>query len=93
MRSDTIGTHKTTVTTSNGSTKVQYHSTVVAEWTDTTITLRTGGYFSRTTKTRMNQSSAQFDLGYHVRQRAGQWDVEYKGERIPFDANTLELTR
>ena len=93
MRSEQLSTHKTTVATSNDVTRVTYHSTVVVEWDDTTITLRTGGYASRTTKMRMNQASNQFDLGYHVRQRAGRWHVEYKGAMIAFDGDSLELTR
>ncbi len=71
---------------------VIYHNTVVVERdADGNVTLDSGGWRTSTTKTRMNQASNQFGLGYSVAQRAGQWLVSYKGEELPFsDGMRLE---
>lgn len=59
--------------------------------TTESIILDTGGWFTTTTKTRMNQASNQWKLGYHVYQDKGEWYVRYRGYRIPFKGNTVEL--
>lgn len=84
-----IGTHCTTVATSGGVTRVTYHETVVVAFDDKQITLDTDGYFTPTTKTRMNQTSFQFDLGFHVYQEEGHWYVDYNGEIIAFGPGTM----
>lgn len=67
----------------NGNTTlVQYHDTVVVRFDNKTVFLQTGGWFTATTKNRMNQASREFDLGYHVYQKGGRWFVEYKDETI-----------
>ena len=60
----TIGTHATTVAAVGGMTHVTYHQTVVVRFNHEHIILNSGGYRTATTKTRMNQASNQFDLGY-----------------------------
>jgi hypothetical protein len=70
-----------------------YHNTEVVHATPQTITLQTGGWFTATTKTRMNQASNQYDLGYEVFQKARLWYVNFKGETIRFITDTLTLTR
>ncbi len=70
-----IGTHKTTVSTSDGVTRVTYHTTNVVTFDTDKITLRTGGWPTKTTKLRMNQASEQFDLGYRVYQKDFDWYV------------------
>lgn len=90
----TIGKTNTTVKTIMGETTVTYYETAVVRFDDTTITLDMGGWNSATTKTRMNQTSHQFDLGYTVYQKRGDWFVDFKGRySIPFDGQTLQLTR
>jgi hypothetical protein len=57
------------------------------------IVLNTGGWRSNTTKTRMNQTSNVFQLGYRVYQKAGEWFCAHKGQDIPFDQYVLTLER
>ena len=70
-----IGWHATTIRTSGGLTLVQYHSTDVVAFDAKNVWLRSGGWRTATTKTRMNQASHQFDLGYSVWQRDFSWYV------------------
>jgi hypothetical protein len=66
--------------------QVILHKTCVFEWArvSNTATLRTGGWFTVTTKARINQAFAQFNLPYCVFQRAGKWFVS---SRQPYEAN------
>ncbi len=89
----TIGKSNTTVKTVNGVTTVTYHATAVVRFDAKTITLDTGGWNTVTTKTRMNQTSNQFDLGFTVYQKDGIWSVHFKGANLTFDGQTLQLTR
>jgi hypothetical protein len=87
MTNYTIGTHKTTVTTTNREcgyaygeiTRVRYHSTNVVTFDKYSIQLQSGGWHTATTKLRMNQASARFNLGFHVSQRNFEWFITYKG--------------
>jgi len=56
-----------------------------------TITLNTKGYFTITTKRRMNQVSDIYGLGFHVTQRKWDWYVSYKEKEYKFENQTLEL--
>jgi hypothetical protein len=50
-----------------------------------TVVLNSGGYKTATTKSRMNQTSNQYDLGYKVYQRDFQWFVRNRIGRVePF---------
>lgn len=89
----TVRGRATSVQTRNGETNVVYHNTTVVSFDADKITLNTGGWKTVTTKTRMNQASNQFDLGYDVRQKDFNWFVDYKGRSIPFNGFTLELAR
>lgn len=86
-----IGKHKTSILTEDNTTKVIYHNTAVVTFNSDEIILNTGGYETPTTKTRMNQTSNQFNLGFRVFQKAFDWFVEYEGNIIPFEWRT-ELT-
>lgn len=77
----------------NGYVNVQYHNTVVVAFNDDEIILNTGGWFTKTTKVRMNQASSQYSLGYQVYQKKHNWFVSYRGKIIPFDGNSLKLQR
>ena len=68
-----------------GKTEVVYHQTAVVTFDDETITLNDGGWATMTTKTRMNQASNQFGLGFRVYSKDWQWYADYKGEVIPFN--------
>ena len=83
-QTQTIGTHKTTVSTDNGVTSVVYHSTPVVKFNHLEIILDSGGWETNTTKNRMNQASNQFNLGYRVYQKDFEWFVEYYGQTIEF---------
>tara|TARA_R110002020_G_scaffold466118_1_gene688312 strand:+ start:295 stop:600 length:306 start_codon:yes stop_codon:yes gene_type:complete len=80
-----IGQHKTSVFTEDNTTKVIYHNTAVVTFNNDEITLNTDGYKTATTKTRMNQASNQFNLGFRVFQKAFEWFVEYGGKVVPFE--------
>ena len=98
-RLDTSGTHKTTVShdtfikvecvdgieriKNSLVTAVRYHDTNVVAFNDDFIILNTGGWNTPTTKTRMNQTSRQFNLVFHVFQRDYQWFVSYKDKVRP----------
>ena len=64
---DQIGTHKTSVYTSEaGEVCVRYHQTVVAKRdAHGKITLQSGGWRTATTKTRMNQALRSWGTGYY----------------------------
>jgi hypothetical protein len=70
-----IGTHATKVTTGEGVTRVRYHSTDVVAVDGDYVTLRSGGWTTATTKTRMNQAASQLGLGYSVYQKKYEWYV------------------
>ena len=86
-----VGRVATSVVTENGITSVYYHGTPVVRWGGGLIILNTGGWFTPTTKTRMNQAANQYELGFSVYQKAGQWFAGYQGRDIPFNGNTLTL--
>ena len=90
---DTIGSHKTSVFTHENTTFVKYHWTNVVSFNEDTITLNTGGFETNTTKTRMNQTSNQFNLGFRVYQKNFDWFVEYAGKTFEFLSNELVLER
>jgi hypothetical protein len=58
------------------------------------VTLNTGGWKSNTTKTRMNQFSAQFcGNAYRVYQDKGDWFVLVRGNEAPyvFEGDTISF--
>jgi hypothetical protein len=72
-----LGKRSTTVYKKDGILRVTYHNTVIVEVAPNgDITLNSGGWWTQTTKTRMNQAASQFDLGYHVYQEDSQWYVK-----------------
>lgn len=87
-----VATHIYNSTGKDGNrTQVFYHQTCVVEFDEKIVKLCTGGWKTATTKTRMNQASNQFGLGYQVSQKKGDWFVDYKGQTIPFDSDSLIL--
>ena len=70
--------------TANGGA-VTYHKTCIVEWSEHSITLRSGGWETVTTKKKLNQSAHQFGLGFSVYQTKGNWFVDLpNGETVPF---------
>lgn len=88
-----LGSKATKLFTKGRSTCVKYHNTVVVKFTSKTIILNTGGWKTATTKTRMNQASNSFNLGYNVFSKSGKWFVSFKGKFLPFKGKTLTLRR
>jgi len=75
-----LGTHATTIQNRYGiETVVRYHTTEIVRFSNERIELNTGGWRTATTKTRLNQASVQFGLGYHVHQKNYAWFVTYGG--------------
>lgn len=78
---------------SNGNRFVQYHHTRVVEWNDREIILNTNGWFTSTTRNRMNQASNEFGLDFSVYQKDHQWYVAYKGDYLSFKSDKVVLDR
>jgi hypothetical protein len=57
-------TYLTSIRSEGGRTIVRYHSTDIVAFDPATITLRSGGYETRTTKSKMNKASEVYGLGY-----------------------------
>jgi hypothetical protein len=93
----TIGTHKTKIYREGEYTKVKYYNTDVVSFNDEEIILKTGGYKTKTTKTRMNQTSRQFNLGFNVYQKNWEWYVDVEIVNTPytyvFVGDTLRIPR
>jgi hypothetical protein len=71
-----LGKTATRVVRNSDGLRVTYHSTdVVTVHANGTITLDTGGWWTNTTKSRMNQAANQFGLGFSVHQDQHIWYV------------------
>lgn len=66
-----------------GVTHVRYHQTDVASFDGESVTLRNGGWWTATTKARINQAAAQFNLGFRLTQKSGAWIVWFPGTDRP----------
>ena len=88
-----IGQYKTVVLADDGKTKVVYYVTAVVTFDKDAIILDTGGWWTRSTKTRMNQASRQFDLGYQVHQVLNIWVITFRRDSHPFDTERVRLDR
>jgi hypothetical protein len=71
---------------------VLYHEKHVVCWNRKMIVLRNNGHLTMTTKSRMNQASNQFNLGFRVFARNRVWLVQWQRTEIPFQ-NGLILWR
>jgi len=78
---------------SGGNIVVTYQGTNVVTFNDKTIILDPNGWWTKTTKRRMNQASEEYDLGYWVYQKTGQWYVDYKGKTHRFESGVVVLDR
>jgi len=85
-QTQTIGKTATTVKHDRyGFSTVTYHETDVVTFTSEKVTLDSGGWHTVTTKNRMNQTSAQFNLGFTVSQVKGLWFVSHQtAQRVSF---------
>ena len=81
-----IGTGHTTVKTDKaGITTVTFWNTDIVYFSKEVIMLNSGGYRTATTKTRMNQASNQFNLGYTVAQENYKWYVYFMDRKFVFE--------
>ena len=87
MAYNKLSNHKTTwANLPCGGVTVTYQHTEIVRKDHDTITLRSGGWETVTTKRKMNQASHQFALGYSVYQRDYKWFVDLpNGETVPFE--------
>ena len=77
----------------DGVRRVTYHATdVVTVYPNGRIDLNHGGWQTPTTKTRMNQASNQFKLGFQVWQENWHWYVSIDGCVIGWPSRTPRLT-
>jgi hypothetical protein len=73
---------------------VRYHDTDVVRVSSTLVYLDTGGWFTKSTKDRINQAANQYDLGFNVHQKARQWFVVTKrGDTFQFKANAISFLK
>jgi hypothetical protein len=70
--------HNTKVTKSGTCTIVRYHKTDIVQFSANVIVLQNGGWFTPTTKKKMNRASQEFNLGFFVFQRDFTWYVTFQ---------------
>jgi hypothetical protein len=68
-------------------TAMKLYNTLIAQYDadDKSIVLFTGGYYTVTTKRRMNQFAKRLNLGFIVKSVKGEWVTEVNDKQIPFD--------
>ena len=90
-----LGRHATAVSTDEkGLTSVVYHQTAVVKFDPSHIILDSGGWQTSTTKTRMNQASNQFGLGFKVFQKNWDWFVDVgNGKVLDFTDKIMIIRR
>ena len=90
MNANEIGSHKTSIATevlkdAEKRLLVTYHNTIVDKViNDRYVILNTGGWYTDTTKRRMNQASRQYKLGYVVYQSDFTWYVSIGDDIEPY---------
>ena len=68
----------------DGYTIVKLYNTEIVRFNSNIIVLNTGGWYTVTTKQRMNQAADEYGLGYRVFQHKHQWYVRYNCQDTPF---------
>lgn len=68
--------------------EIWYYQTPVVTWYRDKIILNTGGWYTATTKSRMNTF---LPTGYRVYQKHFYWWINTPTGKVPFLTNTLEL--
>jgi len=91
---DRLSNYRTLWDTCGDTGGVSYVRTRIVEWDADTITLRTGGWRTVTTKRKMNQAARQFGLGYSVFQHDFDWFIRRPdGGDMPFDKDEITFSR
>jgi hypothetical protein len=83
-KTERVGKHKTVVYKDEGWTFVVYHTTAVVRFNENWICLNTGGWDTQTTKLRMNQTSNEYNLEYHVHQKQHTFFITMGDRCVPF---------
>lgn len=80
-----IGNHATTIRHDSGRTVCTYHRTDIVSVSGDDVILNSGGWFTATTKRRMNQCASEWNLHFRVYQTNHKWWVStpFNGE-LPF---------
>lgn len=88
-----IGKHATSQLWDNDKFVVIYHNTKVFTYDreNDTIILNTGGYFTKTTKSRINQSFDQLGINGQVYQKNYEWYCDINGKVYNFEGDSLEI--
>ena len=87
-------TYKTVIRSlSGGQTEVIYYETAIVRFDDREIQLNTGGWWTATTMSRMNQVSRNFDLGFRVHAKNNTWFVDYRDTTFRFSTTKIRLDR
>lgn len=87
------GVQTTVATDRDGALVGFYRGTPVARLAGDVVTLKTGGWKSRTTKVRMNQFSHNFARSaFSVSQKNYEWFVTVNGQTVPFEGDTVTFT-
>lgn len=85
-RMDKLSEYRTTWAEDAAGGVVTYVRTRIVEWTADTVTLRTGGWDTVTTRRKMNQAARQFGLPFSVYRRKGESFVLTPGSiEVPLD--------
>ena len=72
---------------------VVYRGTPIVSWTPDQVILNNGGWWTRTTKRKMNQAANQFGLNFHVYTVKHQWTVAGPdGTEAPWGNGKTETT-
>jgi hypothetical protein len=69
----------TTISKDGKAIKIKYHHTEIVQFNDELILLKADGWRTETTKSRMNETSLTFNLGFKVYQKNKVWRVDFKG--------------
>jgi len=84
------GVETTTIRNHDGALVGIYRGTEVASQLGNVITLKTGGWKSRTTKLRMNQFANTYAASrFGVVQKDYSWFVIVGDKKIPFDSDSI----
>ena len=74
-------------------TKVLFKNTTIVEFNHKAIHLNNGGWFTASTKQRMNKASKDFNLRFEVYQKDYVWYCNYDNKIFSFTGNILNLPR
>jgi hypothetical protein len=82
----------TRVTNGNDGIRVSYHDTQVFHAQGYHIALNHGGFITKTTKSRMNQSAEEFGYKFRVYSKKGEMYARLEdGESVKFEGNRLTI--